>query len=200
LNGRFFVVVFVTLFGVLAVFNGAAWAGGNVNIMYGQKSLDEDDWDPVQDQREYGLMIDFKGNDNWPFSIALDFLKSYDDSDLYLSDYGIVLDTEGETQELDLGIRKYFQVTKSFKPYIGGGVAFISAEKSASYAGESIPFDGSGVGFWLSGGMVFTIAERFNIGVDLRYSAADATLSYEYYDWDVEAGGTHLLVFAGVHF
>lgn len=195
MNGRFFVVVFVTLFGVLAVFNGAAWAGGNVNIMYGQKSLDKDDWDPVQDQREYGLMIDFKGNDNWPFSIALDFLSSKDDGDW--SGYEL----EGETQEFNVGIRKYFPVSKSFKPYIGGGVAFISAEQTVSYAGDSASVDDSGVvGFWLSGGMVFTIAERFNMGVDLRYSAADATLSYEYYDWDVEAGGTHLLVFAGVHF
>jgi opacity protein-like surface antigen len=189
-NGRSLVVVFLMVFVTLAAFNGAAWAGGNVNVMYGQKNLDDDDWEPVEDQREYGIMFDFKANDNWPISIALDLLFSDDDGDYY----GV--DIEGETQEFNLGVRKYFPVTPQFKPYVGGGLAYISAEYSGSYAGVGVSDDDSEVGFWLGGGAVFTFAERINIGVDLRYSQAEVTL----YGVDGEAGGTHLLVFAGLHF
>lgn len=190
MNGRCLVVVFLMVFVVLSAFNGAAWAGGNMNIMYGQKNLDDDDWEPVEDQREYGIMLDFKANDNWPISIALDLLFSDDDAD-YLG-----MDVEGETREFNLGVRKYFPVTAQFKPYIGGGLAYIEAEASASFGGFGASVDDSEVGFWLSGGAVYTFAERINVGVDLRYSDAEVTIA----GVDVEAGGTHLLVFAGVHF
>jgi hypothetical protein len=179
-NGRFFVVVFLMLFGVLAVFNGAAWAGGNVNFMYGHKSIDEV-WEPVEEQSEYGLMIDFKA-ENWPLSIALDLLFSDDSSDGF----------DGETRELSLGVRKYFSVNDRFKPYVGGGLVHIYTEYG--YSGYSD--DDAAVGIWLSGGVLYTIAERLNIGVDLRYSDAEVTM----WDLDVEAGGSHLLLFAGIHF
>lgn len=187
---RSLAVVFLMVFAALAIFNGAAWAGGNVNVMYGQKNLDDDDWEPVEDQTEYGIMFDFKANDNWPISIALDLLFSDDEGDYY----GV--DIDGETQEFNLGVRKYFPVTPQFKPYVGGGLAYISAEYSGSYAGVGVSDDDSEVGFWLGGGAVFTFAERINIGVDLRYSQAEVTM----YGMDGEAGGTHLLVFAGLHF
>jgi opacity protein-like surface antigen len=190
-NGRCLGVVFLIVFVILAAFNGAAWAGGNLNIMYGQKNLDDGDWEPVEDQREYGLMIDFKANDNWPVSIALDLLFSEDDGK---NSFGI--DVEGETRELNLGIRKYFPVTAQFKPYIGGGLAYIDAEISGSLGSFSASDRDSQVGFWLNGGVVFTFAERINIGADLRYSDAEVSM----HGGNGEAGGIHVLVFTGVHF
>lgn len=190
MNRRGCVIFFMMVLVLLAAFNGAAWAGGNVNIMFGQKYLDDDDWDPVEDQREYGLMLDFKANDSWPFSIAFDLLFSDDDGDYYGAQI------EGETQEFNLGIRKYFPVTAQFKPYVGGGLAYISTEFSGSYAGIGASDDDSTVGFWLGGGVVYTFAQNINIGVDLRYSQAEVTM----FGVDGEAGGNHLLVFAGVHF
>jgi opacity protein-like surface antigen len=190
MNRKGLVVFFSMVFVLLAAFNGAAWAGGNVNIMYGQKNLDDDDWEPVEDQREYGIMIDFKANDNWPISIALDLLFSDDDDD-YLG-----VDVEGETREFNIGVRKYFPVTPQFKPYVGGGLAYIDAEVSAAIGGFRASDDDSEVGFWLSGGAVFTFAEHINVGVDLRYSDAEVTIA----GVDGEAGGTHVLLFAGVHF
>lgn len=196
-NGRSLVVVFLMVFVALAAFNGAAWAGGNVNVMFGQKNLDDDDyWEPVEDQTEYGIMFDFKANDNWPISIAVDVLFSDDDGESYSPYLGANVEYEGETQEFNLGVRKYFPVTPQFKPYVGGGLAYISAEYSGSYAGVSVSDDDSEVGFWLGGGAVFTFAERINIGVDLRYSQAEVSL----FGVDGEAGGSHFLVFAGLHF
>lgn len=186
---RKYLVIVLALFLVPFILNSVAWAGGNVNVMYGQKNLDSDDWEPVEDQREYGLMLDFKAQ-NWPISIAVDVLFSDDDSTIS----GVKL--EGETREFDIGVRKYFSVTDQFKPYIGGGLAYIYGEVSASFSGLSASDDDSGIGFWLSGGAVYTFAQHYNIGVDLRYSDADIDIA----GVDGEAGGTHVLVFAGMHF
>ncbi|MEJ2154082.1 MAG: outer membrane beta-barrel protein [Desulfobacteraceae bacterium] len=181
------VLVSVSLLTFLLI--NTAWAGGNVNFMYGQKELDSDNWEPVESQREYGLMLDFKAQ-NWPISIAADLLFSEDD------DYIGSIKVEGETREINLGVRKYFSVTDQFKPYIGGGIAWIKGEVSASLFGQSASEDDSNIGFWISGGAVYTVAQHFNIGLDLRYSDAEITIA----GIDGEAGGTHVLAFAGFHF
>ena len=57
--------------------NANEWTG-NVNFFLGQKTLDEDDWAPLDKQGEFGVLVDFK-QQNWPVSIAIDFLGSADD-------------------------------------------------------------------------------------------------------------------------
>ena len=95
------------------------------------------------------------------------------------------------------GHRKHqLHVTEQFKPYIGGGLAYIKGEISASLFGVSVSGDDSDFGFWASGGAVVTFAQRFNIGLDFRYSQAEITIE----GVDGEAGGTHILGFVGFHF
>ena len=45
---------------------------GNINVFLGAKALEEDNWDPVEEHKEIGIMVDFK-NENWPISIVIDF-------------------------------------------------------------------------------------------------------------------------------
>ncbi len=186
---KHFIVIAMVLFLSPFVLTHTAQAEGNINFMFGQKNLDSDDWEPVEDQMEFGLMFDYKPQ-TWPISIAVDVLYSEDDSSVS------IFDVEGETLELNLGVRKYFPVTEQFKPYIGGGIAYIKGEVSASAFGLTASGDDSDFGFWVSGGAVVTFAQRFNIGVDFRYSQAEITIE----GVDGEAGGTHILAFAGFHF
>lgn len=174
--------------------NANEWTG-NVNFFLGQKSLDEDDWAPLEDQAEFGVLVDFK-KQNWPVSIAIDVLGS--------TRTGTVVDTvptvdiEGTTSELDVGVRKIWEVSgSSMRPYIGGGLAFVNAELQAknNSTGFTVTEDDNGTGVWLNGGVYWTLGQHFNLGLDVRYSKAETKL----YDFDVEAGGTHFGLLLGYH-
>ena len=75
---------------------------GNVNFFLGQKSLDSEDWGPLDKQAEIGVLVDFKRT-HWPVSVALDFLVSADEATELGTNF------EGSTAEFDVGIRKIFE-------------------------------------------------------------------------------------------
>jgi hypothetical protein len=81
---------------------------GNINVLWGVKQLDEDDWGPLEEQDEFGISLDFKQT-NWPVSIAIGYLSSSDEQeeDYYISGIGTVnAKLKGETTELSFGVRK----------------------------------------------------------------------------------------------
>lgn len=161
---------------------------GNLNFLLGQKTLDETEWAPVDKQGEFGVLVDFK-QQNWPISIALDFLGSADEA----TELG--LNVEGITTEFDVGVRKIWGVEgSSIRPYIGGGIAFATADFRIT-SGFPVSDDDNGTGIWLNGGIYWTLGQHFNLGLDLRYSQADVTL----FGVDVDAGGTHAGIILGYH-
>ena len=167
--------------------NANAWTG-NVNAFLGQKTLDEDDWAPLDKQAEFGVLVDFKQQD-WPVSIAFDYLGTYDEA----TEFGV--NVEGTTSEFDVGVRKIWEVSgSSIRPYVGGGLAFVNAEfKRTTF--PTVSDDDNGTGIWLNGGVYWTLGQHFNLGLDLRYSQADVTL----FGVEGEAGGTHAGVILGYH-
>jgi opacity protein-like surface antigen len=170
---------------------------GDVNLFMGAKQLDEDDWEPVDEHDEYGIMLDFR-HKSWPVSIAIDFLSSSDEETVYayISGYGTLpFDVEGKTRELNLGIRKIWDRLTPFRPYIGGGLAMVSAEAKGSVFGYSVSDDDNAIGFWFGGGFYLTLSEHFNLGLDIRLSRAEVTIA----GVDGEAGGTHAGLVLGYH-
>ena len=171
---------------------------GNINVFLGAKALDEDDWEPVEDQSEFGIKLDLRSKD-WPVNIAIDYLASKSDEEsvlLFDPDLGTVeLELEGETSELNLGVRKIWDHFPYVRPFIGGGLSFITAEAKGSALGVTISDDDSGVGIWIDGGVYWTLADHFNIGLEAAFSSAEVTL----FDVDVEAGGGHFGILAGYH-
>ncbi len=157
---------------------------GNVNVFLGAKSLDEDEWEPSDEQSEFGIEIDFK-QQNWPVSIAMDFSRGSGDGTLWDIKF------ESETSELNIGVRKIWEQFPHMRPFIGGGVSFIRGE----FSGPGVSDDDTGVGGWLGVGVYYTLAEQFNIGVEAKYSGAEVTL----FGVDVNAGGGHLGLLIGYH-
>lgn len=172
----------------LAHAEGSAWSG-NVNLLFGTKGLDDVYWYPVEKQGEFGVMLDFK-QEAWPFSIAIDMLGSGAD------DTSTGFYVEGRTSEFDLGVRKIFELPDStIRPFIGGGLAMVSAEYTVGLGGLAVTDSDAGVGIWLNGGVYWTLAQSFNLGFQVRTSSGDVTL----YGVEGSAGGGHAGFMVGYH-
>jgi hypothetical protein len=188
-----YAIIVATIVVLPAASQAQDWTG-NVNAFLGSKALDEDDWKPAEDHSEFGILVDFRKKE-WPVSIAIDFFHSEGDGSAYDPFSGLFIDMDGETTELNAGIRKIWEQHANIRPYIGGGVALISAEVSGSSMGFTISDDDNAVGFWINGGVYWTIGTSFNIGLDLRYSKAEVTVV----GVDAEAGGGHAGLLLGYH-
>lgn len=181
------VIVAVTGMSMIGSDAYAEGTHGNANLFIGQKTLDEDDWAPLDEQVELGALFDFRGQD-WPVNIAVDLLVSADAETVGGVDFTLT------TTELNAGIRKHFETGSSFTPYVGGGLALIKAELKGELGSVTTTEDDTGLGFWLNGGLAWTI-NQINFGLDFRYSEAKADI----YGYDAESGGTHVGLFVGYH-
>ncbi len=159
---------------------------GNASAFLGQKHLDSNDWSPVEDQVQIGVVSDLRGDD-WPISFAVDLLVSSDKANMPGPDI------TGSTLELDFGVRKVFDIPDSaLHPYVGGGPALMSARREYDYGSYTVSDNDSGTGYWVSGGVYWTFANHYNAGFDLRHSKANVDL----FGTQVDAGGNH----AGIMF
>ncbi|MCP4632169.1 MAG: hypothetical protein GY855_04530, partial [candidate division Zixibacteria bacterium] len=157
---------------------------GNAGFLVGTKQLDDDDWEPIDKHDELGIMVDFSKK-KWPVSIAIDVFRSSDEDNF------LGISVEGSTSELCLGIRKTWGTDNSIRPFLGAGLAIISAEFELEWLDD----DDSAVGIWLGGGVYWTLNKECNLGLVVRYSDAEVTL----FNVDGEAGGTHLGLIWGLH-
>ena len=164
---------------------------GNVNFFVGSKSMEETDWAPVEDQGEFGIELDF-GKKSWPFNIAIDIMSSSKEEE-----FG-ALTLKGETHELNLGVRKIFDLGGP-KPFIGGGLSIISAKASATVGPLTGSADYGGTGLWIAGGIYFTLGESFNLGLEFKHSAAKDEVVSGGNSYDIELGGSHAGLILGVH-
>jgi opacity protein-like surface antigen len=178
----------VTLFMTSAHADGAS-GSGNLNILFGNKTLDSD-WEPVEKQSEFGMLLDFK-QEGWPVSMAMDVLSSSGDKTIS----GIKL--TGKTTEIDIGVRKIFDFGNDIpiKPFIGGGIAIIKAEIEASLGPYSASESDTGTGMWFNIGAYMTLNEQFNLGFEIRQSQADVSFA----GIDAKAGGAHAGLLIGLH-
>ena len=194
-------ILFIAVSLLLIPISGACepngWTG-NVSVFLGYKNLNEDDWKPVDDQAEIGFLLDFRPK-NWPVNIAIDYLDS---SRYKLQDIpSPITSVDGSTREINIGIRKIFEISPTVHPYIGGGVAYIHGEFEINqFSVSTSSDDDAGTGIWVDAGVYWFIDRFWNLGwwhlgVDLRYSKAEITL----FGTDVEAGGFHAGLLAGFH-
>jgi opacity protein-like surface antigen len=143
----------------------------------------------VENHGELGLKLDFR-QQTWPVNIAIDFLYSFGEDDL------LGINLEGETFEINFGVRKIWDQDPLVRPFIGGGISLIGAKLEGSAFGGSVSDDDTAVGFWIDGGVYWALTESFNLGLELGFSKAEVTL----FNVDGEAGGIHLGALMGYHF
>jgi hypothetical protein len=180
---------------LLSIGSGNAMAAGiegNINMLFGQKYLDDDDWEPVEDQLLLGVMFDITPAGS-PIAFAVDMLATSDEDDFY--DGFDFYEVTGSTTEIDLGIR-WYTPPSVVRGYIGGGLAVINAEIEVAVNGYEASEDDTAVGYFINGGLIVTLMNHLNLGLNARYSAADVEIA----GYDTEAGGFALAGVVGYHF
>lgn len=130
----------------------------NFTVLVGQRSLDEDDWEPVEDQVVFGVEVDTYDRDEsfgWEVGIQ------------YSDDDGSVLgsDISGSTTEFYFGVRSTFAKSGRLHPYIGLGIASLRAETEIS--GGSDDKDDA-IGAYAHAGVYWNVGQNLNLGVDVR--------------------------------
>ena len=162
---------------------------GNVSAYLGHKSVDDDDWPSLDSQRSVGVISDFR-KQSWPVSIAADLIFAGD-----VHKNGEREDTGG-TMEMHLGARKVFTLNNSsLSPYVGGGVAIVAASLEREIAGVTVDDDETALGVWIGAGAYYAVTPHFILGLDVRYSKAEATL----FDIDRKTGGMNVGLTLGYH-
>ena len=155
----------------VSVIPGAALASGscgNLNFVFGQKRVNEQDW-LSSDPGIVGIDVMW-GDDRWPVMIQAYFAGSgasgsnaFDES---VNEY---------TNEFGIGLAKVWAVGH-FHPYLSGGGATITINVDRAPVDGDVYASSSGAGGWASSGGFFRLAHRINLGAFARYSVANATL------------------------
>ncbi len=177
------ILMFSTIGSLASASQQSAWTW-NLNAFLGSKTLDEDDWTPVEEQIEFGIEFDFRRG-NWPISIVIEYFNAADDANLWS------MEIESKTSELNVGVRKTWNHFQYIHPFIDGGVSFINGEFKALGMSD----DDSSGGAWIGGGIYWTLDEHLNIGLEVKGSSADVNL----FGVDVDAGGGHYGLLVGYH-
>ncbi|HYV17760.1 MAG TPA: outer membrane beta-barrel protein [Verrucomicrobiae bacterium] len=143
-----------------------ARAEGNFNFVYGQRSLDQDFWDPTDDQTVLGGTLEFGGKD-WPVHIAVGYYKSDDDGTLNSFPILGSVDLDAEVSEWSLGVHKVWKAG-IVRPYVGGGISFVSTDADVTSNLGSLSDDDDTTGVYVQGGVFWRLGEWFNLGFDAR--------------------------------
>ena len=145
----------------------AAHAAGDVNLVYGWRSLGDDSWDPVDDQDVYGVTVDFGGR-KWPVNIAVGYYDSSDEGTLTTVPLLGDIDIEGELHEYSLGAHKVFVLKGPARPFVGGGLTRVTAKATLeSVLGDTDEKDDT-TGAYIEGGVFFRLGEVVNVGFSGR--------------------------------
>ena len=167
-------VLFMMISEVAASQDGG-WTG-NVNVFLGAKVLDEDEWSSVEDQGVIGLQIDFRPR-SWPVNIVIDLLGAYEEKDYGGEDLSVKY--ESITSEFNVGVRKIWERFAYVRPFIGGGLSFIHREFSVEASFQNkFTYDDDAAGLWFGGGVYWTLAGHFNIGLKV-FSANIALFGFD---------------------
>ena len=170
----------------------AKWTG-HLNYIFGYKKLNND-WEPAEDQIEFGLVdVDLR-RVNWQVSIVGQLLLTYA-SDIP-DEPGFRGDYSG-TYEFNVGVRKVWGDLPRLHPFLGGGFSILGGSTTEDLGNQWYyqEENDSDFGYWVGGGFYWVLTERLHTGINAQYTWGEIKL----FDKDLNAGGIHLNIIIGYH-
>lgn len=161
---------------VALLLTSPALAGGDVNFTYDWRSLQDDSWEPVDDQEALGLAVNF-GAQSWPINIAVGYSESSDKATRVSIPLLGDVDQKGELSEWSLGLQKTWNLKSPARPFVGGGLTRIDAKTTFDSALGDTDDSDSSTGVYIDGGLMFRLAGSLNLGIHGRLvEGTDITL------------------------
>jgi len=141
---------------------------GSFNLTYGQRNLDQDFWNPVEEQPSAGGYFTF-GKKDWPAHILLGFSTSVDEKLVVNTTTGSSYTATGETREFDLGGVVALDEGIA-RPFASVGIAMVTAVAKGTIPTQSLTTkeDDIGFGAFFMGGINFRVFEIFNAGAVVK--------------------------------
>jgi len=172
----------------------AARYEGDLNLFAGQKWLNAGDWEPVERQPQFGLMLAF-GEERAAVHFVLDaFVASKDASEPAATSGALV---SGSSTEVAIGVRKVW-IRGATRPHLGAGANVVSvSEDRLNGVSGTVTNDDRGYGVWVDTGVTWRLASHLNLGFELRYSSERVELGSGSVPRDAAAGGFHLGLLVG---
>jgi hypothetical protein len=173
----------------------AAFCAGNVLFSLGGRQL-EDDAEPFDEQGEFGVNLMY-GKETWPVSLSFALLGSYDEQRVS-APFGLpalLVDAELGIGELAVGVTKVWEKHTHARPYLGGGLSFLSARIEATEVttGLSRDADDGTVAPYAEGGVFWRLGKGFNIGLGARLLFG-AEVEFEGVEIDANYSQVHGLI------
>ncbi len=166
---------------------------GDLNLFVGQLWLTDGDWSPVDEQPEFGLMLNF-GEERAPVHFAIDlFASSKEVSTTDPTGNGRV---KGTSHEIAIGVRKVWDQTVT-RPHLGAGATVIAVSEDLDGPFGLETNEDRAYGAWVDLGVSWRLAAHLNLGIEARYSYALATVGSGSSGREVAAGGVHLGLLIG---
>lgn len=171
----------LVLAALLSASSGTALAAGSGNVVgsLGLRYLDKDEWSPVEDQGQFGVLADFRIGPG-PFYIAAGIQGSGNTED---EPGGEV---SGSVVDLSLGM-KYMPTVGQVRPYVGAGIASVGAAIEIDPDGGPDEDDDDGsIGYYFGAGVLVRFGQ-FSVGADVRRIAGT---DLELFGVDTQADST----------
>jgi opacity protein-like surface antigen len=139
-------------------------------VLIGERQLDDDEWDPVEDQLAAGIEFNASDSDSGHgFEIGTTYSQNDDD-------VGFV-DVDGNVFEVYGGYRYTFGLDRDHSdpdlgrvhPYLGAGGAVLRGEVEVDTPGGNDSDDDISPGAYIRAGVGFDLTEELRIGVDYRH-------------------------------
>ena len=145
----------------------------HISATLGQRTFEDDGWEPVEDQLAIGLSLELEPEDSW---LSLDVAVHYaeDETSRVVGGFGDV-ELSAETWEFSLGLLREVGLGGfPLRPYLGAGLSLLLVDADVTDAAGVGLFSGDDatVAPYVRAGLLFEIYEGGQIGIDVRYLGA----------------------------
>ena len=168
---------------------GGPWIS-HITLAAGGRWLDEDDWEPVEEQLVFGLQLDESTADDG---------NGYEVGVLYAEDEDNI---ESTMYEGYLGYRHTFgEDTEAWHPFLSAGLSAVWGELELATPGSNPGDDDIIFGAYGRAGLLWDVSERVRVGVDYRHLfAQDFELEIDGQDIERSGDNDQVLVSLGFEF
>jgi hypothetical protein len=158
---------------------------GDLNLFVGQKWVTQSQWTPVAEQPQLGLMLAF-GEERLSVHFSMDAF--YSRKNVTSPNPAVDSLVGASSGEFSIGVRKIWNLGAT-RPHLGGGATFIDLSEELDGPSGRQSYSDHAYGAWIDAGISWRLAKHLNLGIETRYSKADAEIGKVFEPRSVDAGG-----------